>query len=126
MLLAPLLELPDCTTLGDCAILFDKLEGEVDGRLALLLTDPLLLLPPLPPLPGVGVLPPLPPLPPLPGVGVIVVVTVVIIPLVKVTVFVETNGLTGILPDGVLELMVTVSLLGLLPVRVIVVVPVRV
>ncbi len=81
------------------------------------------MLPPLPPLPGVGVLPPLPPLP---GVGVIVVVTVVIIPLVKVTVFVETNGLTGILPDGVLELMVTVSLLGLLPVRVIVVVPVRV
>ena len=123
MLLAPLLELPDCTTLGDCAKLFDKLEGEVDGRLALLLTDPLLLLPPLPPLPGVGVLPPLPPLP---GVGVIVVVTVVIIPLVKVTVFVETNGLTGILPDGVLEIMVTVSLLGLLPVRVIVVVPVRV
>ena len=76
---------------------------------------------------GDGGLPLLPEPPPFGDGGLMVVVMVDIIPFVKVTVLVETEGVITILPTGgTLEVPTLPLLPGLLPVRVMVVVPVRV
>ena len=89
--------------------------------------DGVLPLLPEPPPFGDGGLPLLPEPPPFGDGGLMVVVMVDIIPFVKVTVLVETEGVITILPTGgTLEVPTLPLLPGLLPVRVMVVVPVRV